>query len=538
MEPHPATVFESIADAVPDATALVQGDVRRSWRQFDSNAARLAGAFQTAGLTAGSKVAQYLYNCPEYLESYHGALKVRAVPVNINYRYLDDELLYLLDNSDAEALIYHSSLSDRVARVRERATGVKLLVEVDDGGEHLEAAVPYDELVACSDAAPRMERDASDIAMVYTGGTTGMPKGVMTPVGLTVRAIMESTPALVGLSPVTDAAEIAPIVSQLAEQGGLMASLPACPLMHATGLSIGAMPSLIFGGSVVLLQGRGLDTEDVWSTVEREKVAALTIVGDAFARPLLRQLDEGPAHDLSSLLLICSSGAMFSAEVKMGLLRHIPQVMILDFIAATEGAMGVAIATKDAPPVTGRFLPGPGVKVFDEEDQEVTAGSGRTGVVAIPGAIPDGYYKDEAKTAVTFREIGGVRYSVPGDWASVDADGSITLLGRGSQCINTGGEKVYPEEVEEAIKRHPAVEDCLVFGLADERFGQRVVGVVSLEAEAEASEEELLADLRSRLSTYKVPRELRLVLEAPRAPNGKADYPRARELFAAVQDVT
>jgi len=533
MEIHLATVFESVADAAPDATVVVQGDVRRSWREFDDNAAELAGAFLDAGLGAGSKVAEYLYNSPEYLETYYAALKIRAVPVNINYRYLDDELLYLLDNSDAEALVFHSSMGDRVARVGDRVAGLKLLVEVDDGGAHVEAAVPYRDLLARSSAAPRIERDPADITMIYTGGTTGMPKGVMTPVGPAVESVMQTTPALVGLPPVTDPGQIAPLVTQLAEEGRLMASLPACPLMHATGLAIGALPAMMFGGAVVLLEGRGLDADELWSTVERERVNALTIVGDAFSRPLLRALEEGPARDLSSLLLICSSGAMFSAEVKSGLLRHVPQLMILDFIAATEGAMGVAIATKDAPPVTGRFLPNPGVKIFDEQDREVAPGSGATGVVAIPGAIPDGYYKDDAKTAATFREIDGVRYALPGDWATVDNDGSITLLGRGSQCINTGGEKVYPEEVEEAVKRHPAVEDCLVFGVADERFGQRVAGVVALEAGATASVDELLADLRTRLSAYKVPRALELVDEAPRSPNGKADYPKARELFAA-----
>jgi 3-oxocholest-4-en-26-oate---CoA ligase len=535
MELHVATVFESIADAVPEATAVVQGGIRRSWREFDDIAARLAGSFVAAGLGPGSKVAEYLFNSPEYLEVYTAALKMRAIPVNINYRYLDDELLYLLDNSDAEVLVFHSSLGDRVARVSGRATKLKLLVEVDDGGEHLDGAARYAELLEGSTAAPRVARDAEDITMVYTGGTTGMPKGVMTPVGPGVEVLMQTTPPLVGLAPLTDPAEIAPLVSQLADEGRLLSSLPACPLMHATGLSIGALPAMMFGGAVVLLEDRGLNADELWSTIEREHVNALTIVGDAFSRPLLRELDEGRARDLSSLLIMCSSGAMFSAEIKAGLLRHLPQLMIIDFIAATEGTMGMAIAAKDAPPVTGRFLPSPGVKVFNEHDEEIAPGSGGTGVVAIPGAIPDGYYKDDVKTASTFREIDGVRYSVPGDWASVEADGSITLLGRGSQCINTGGEKVYPEEVEEAVKRHPAVADCLVFGLADERFGQRVVAVASLEDGATASAEEVLADLRTRLSAYKVPRQLALVEDAPRSPSGKADYPKARELFTLRQ---
>ncbi len=535
---HLATVFESVADSVGDATAIVQGGTRRGWREFDDRAARLAAGFLDAGAGRNTKVAQYLYNSPEYLETYYAALKIRAVPANVNYRYLDEELLYLLESSDAEVLVFHSSLGDRVDRVKERARNLKLLVEVDDGGQPIDGAVPYEELVAGNDPAPRIERDPRDISMIYTGGTTGMPKGVMTPVGPGLAAILESTPALIGLGPVNDPAEVAVLAKRLAAEGRLLACLPACPLMHATGLAIGALPGLTFGGSVVLLEGRGLDSDELWSTVEREQVASLTVVGDAFARPLLRELNEGPPRDLSSLLLICSSGAMFSADIKAGLLEHAPHAMILDFIAATEGAMGVSISTKDNPAPTGRFMPGPGVKVFTEDDREVAPGSGQSGVVAIPGAIPDGYYKDEIKTAGTFREIGGVRYSVPGDWASVEVDGSISLLGRGSQCINTGGEKVYPEEVEEAVKRHPDIDDCLVFGIVDDRFGQKVVGVASPAPGAEADVEAVLADLRQKLSAYKVPRQLELVDTVPRAPNGKADYPTARAMFETADEMS
>ncbi len=259
----------------------------------------------------------------------------------------------------------------------------------------------------------------------------------------------------------------------------------------------------------------------------------MTIVGDAFSRPLLRALDDGATYDTSSLALLLSSGAMFSSETKDGLIRHLPKLVIVDLIAATEGLMGLSIATKDAPAVTGRFMPGAGVKVFAEDGREVVPGSGEAGVVALSGGVPDGYFKDEAKSAATFRDVGGVRYSFPGDWATVESDGSITLLGRGSQCINTGGEKVFPEEVEEAVKRHPEVEDCLVFGVPDERFGQRIVGVASVRAGAAAGVDDLLAHVRDQLAGYKVPRELRLVETVPRIASGKADYPRAKELFAA-----
>ncbi len=541
METHYATIWESIADVIPDAPALVQGDVRRTWAAYDDHASRLAGSMSAAGIGAAAKIAQYLYNCPEYCESFYAALKLRAVPVNVNYRYLDDELLYLLDNADAEVLVYHASLADRVARVRDRATTLKLLIEVPDpAGEEpggtpttasdIAGAIRYEEALA-ADLAPRITRDGGDITMIFTGGTTGMPKGVMIKIAPQVEGLYETVPPLFGLANLTDPSGFADAARRLADEGRQFVSLPACPLMHGTGLGIGVVPGMTFGGKTVFLLEKGLDVDELWSLVEAERVGSITIVGDAFARPLLRGLESGPSRDLSSLQLIASAGAMFSTEVKSGLLEHLPKAMILDYIAATEGLMGVSISTKDNPAPTGRFFPAPGVTVLDDDGNPVAPGSGKAGMVAVPGSIPEGYYKDEAKTASTFKQIGGVRYSVPGDWATVEADGTIALLGRGSQCINTGGEKVYPEEVEEAIKRHSAIDDCLVFGVPDERFGQRVVGVASLAPGTSATAEEILAEVRERLSSYKLPRRLVVVDDVPRAPNGKADYPAAKTLF-------
>jgi fatty-acyl-CoA synthase len=524
-------VWESVADAVPDQVALVQGPTRRTWAELDDRAARLASAFAAAGLAAGSKVAQYLYNAPEYLESYAAALKLRAVPVNVNYRYLDDELLYLLDDSDAEALIYHSSLADRVERIRALATKLRLLIEVDDGGPSVDAAEPYEGVLAAHPPAARIARSADDVTMLYTGGTTGLPKGVVSRIGPGVGTLMAAVPPIVQVAPLSEPAEIASVARRLADEDRPIVSMPACPLMHGTGLAIGAMPALTFGGRVVLLAGRGLDAEELWSTVERERVNSITIVGDAFARPMLRALQDAGPRQLDSLLLIMSAGAMFSAEVKAGLLEHVPGAMVVDYIAASEGAMGVSVSTKDAPAPTGRFHPNPGVKVLAEDGAEVAPGSGAMGMVAIAGEIPTGYYKDDEKTARTFRLVNGVRYSIPGDWATVETDGSIVLLGRGSQCINTAGEKVFPEEVEEVLKLHPAVEDCLVFGVEDERFGQRVAAVASLAPGVSAEPSSVVDAARSRLSSFKLPRQLVLVDTVPRAPNGKADYAGARRLF-------
>jgi fatty-acyl-CoA synthase len=533
VERHLATVWESVVDAVPEQIALVQGDVRRSFAEFDDRAARLAAAFTAAGLGPGSKVALYLYNSPEYLESYFAALKIRAVPINVNYRYLEEELLYLLDNAEAEALVFHSELGARVGRVRARAPRVRLPVVVDDGSGTLAGAERYDDVVAAHAPAPRISRSPDDVTMLYTGGTTGMPKGVMSRIGGAVESLLVTVPPALGLAPLTDPSQIAPTARVRADQGQQWVSLPACPLMHGTGIAIGTIPATTYGGKVVFLARRGLDAGELWSLVERERVNGIAIVGDAFARPLLRELQDGVARDLTSLRLILSAGAMFSVEVRRGLLELLPAATIVDYIAASEGYMGVSISTKDRPAPTGRFLPAPGVRVLAEDGRAVEPGSGEMGMVAVSGTIPLGYYKDGEKTARTFREYHGVRYSLPGDWATVESDGTIALLGRGSQCINTGGEKVFPEEVEEIVKQHDGVDDCLVFGVPDERFGQRVVGVVSLAPASTATPERLIAAARERLASYKVPRALLVVDTVPRGPNGKADYPAARALFDA-----
>jgi fatty-acyl-CoA synthase len=501
-------------------------------------------------------VALYLYNGPEYLEAFFATLKLRAVPVNVNYRYLDDELADLVDNADAEVLVFHSSLGDRVDRVAPQSPKLKLLLEVAEGRgpsgvplgvsagrsperTNVTVGSSYEEAVASHDPAPRITRSGDDIIMVYTGGTTGMPKGVMSSVAGGVHTYRLTVPSVLGLPPIDTTDGIIDAARQLIDEGRPWAAMPACPLMHGTGMGIGALPALTFGGTVVLLDGRGLDVDELWSTVERHGVNSITVVGDAFARPMLRGLREGPPRQLDSVRLILSAGAMFSAEVKQGLLEFIPGAAVIDYIAATEGAMGYSVSMKGAPAPTGRFMPNPNVKVFTEDGVEVVPGSGETGIVAVSGDIPQGYYHDEEKTARTFKVIDGVRYSLPGDWATVDADGSIVLLGRGSQCINTGGEKVFPEEVEEILKLHPSVEDALVFGVPDERFGQRVVGVASLAPGAVAVEPAEIIDAgRAKLSSYKLPRELVLVDVVPRAANGKADYPAARAIFEAANSAT
>jgi fatty-acyl-CoA synthase len=526
-----ATLWERIADEIGDEVAIATGDDRRTWTQYDDRAARLAHAFQDAGLGPGSKVGMYLWNGNEYLETQFAAMKIRGVPININYRYLDDELLYLLENSDAEALVFHTSLSDRVARVKERAKGVRLWIQVDDGGEPLPDALDYERVIAENDPAARIIRDPSDVYMLYTGGTTGMPKGVMYETGGMLQSFLGLAFPLLGL-PIPAIPEVPKVVAELTREGRGVRSIPTCPLMHGTGMWLGAMIPHCAGARVSLLESRSFDAHELLRAIETERPTQIVIVGDAFAKPILKALEEARAEgrevDLSSVRFVISSGVMWTSEVKKALLDW-HDFTLIDAMGSTEGSMGTQITTRGNVGETAKFSMGAQTKVFTEDGREVKPGSGETGMVAAGGGVPIGYYKDEAKSRATFREIGGVRYSFPGDWARVEADGTLTLLGRGSNCINTAGEKVYPEEVEEAVKSHEDVHDCLVVGVDDEKFGQRVTGVYSLQESGSVDPETLRDYTKTKLAGYKVPKQLFRVDRVERAPNGKADYKWARK---------
>ncbi len=535
MEFHFATVWESIADVLGDSTAVVHGDRRFTWTQYDERAARVAAAYTAAGLGPNSKIGLYLYNGNEYLEAHYGAFKMRGVPVNVNYRYLDDELVYLLDNADAEALVFHSSLGDRVERIRARLPKLRLLIEVDDGDTgRVQGALAYEAALAGNDPMPRITRDEADIYMLYTGGTTGMPKGVMYDMGSMTAAFVSMGFPLIGLPVPASADEIAPGVQQVVASGMGLISMPCAPLMHGTGVWLGAMIPQLGGAEVVTLTNRSLDADELLRTAQREAVTNITIVGDAFSKPIIKAIDaaiaSGTPYDLSKVRMIISSGVMWTAEVKEQLLDRIEQVWLLDAIGSSEGSMGSSISMKGMPPSTAKFNRNPTTKVFTDDDREVQPGSEEVGMVAAGGLVPIGYFKDEAKSARTFRTIGGVRYSFPGDMAMVAADGSLILLGRGSQVINSGGEKIFPEEVEEAVKRVDGVVDCLVVGLDDERFGQAVTAVASVAEGAAVSEAEVIAGVKADLAAYKAPKRVVFVSQVPRAPNGKADYKAAKQI--------
>lgn len=524
-------IWESIADAIPEDDAVVQGDRRVSWAQYEDRASRLAQSFLDAGLGRDSKVGMFMYNSPEYCETNFAALKIGGVPINVNYRYLEDELAYLLDNADIEAMVFNTSLGERVAHIADKLPNIKKWIHVhDDPAVDLPSeSVSYDDVLAAHEPAARRESDGDEIYMFYTGGTTGMPKGVMYSLTDFTTFFMSSYPAQLGLEPIEDPATIAAIVARLSSSGGLPPAMTCAPLMHGTGCWLGLMVPHMFGTPAVLLESRSLDPAEVWSTIERESVGSTVIVGDAFARPLLRALDDQPGRwDVSSLGIIVSSGAMFSTEVKQGLLEHIPNMMIADALGSTEGSMGAAMTTKDSPATeTAKFVLTPTSKVFTEDDREVVPGSGEMGMVAAGGLMtPLGYYKDPEKSARTFREIDGQRWSFIGDWATVEADGSITLLGRGSVCINTGGEKVFPEEVEEVLKLHGSVVDAIAVGVPDDRFGQAVQAVVEVADEAAFDEAGVIDHVKASLARYKAPKRVFPVASLERAANGKIDYKR------------
>lgn len=531
-----ATAWEAIADGVPDADALVHGDVVRSWSDFETIASRVAGHLTWAGLGPDSKVAFYLYNCTEYLEATFGAFKARCVPVNVNYRYLEGELHHLLENSDAEAVLVSAELLDRLGAVIDDLPLVRTVLVVGATEAHPVpdwhlpgGVVAYADAVAAARPMPRIDRSPEDLWFLYTGGTTGMPKGVMWPHRSLMGAAAPTFRVIKVPVPV-DPPGFAEAARTFHDSGRAIRLLAAAPLMHGTS-GIAAIGVLLSGGCVATLTGRSLDGHELCRTVQERRITQLTIVGDAFAKPMLRALEEaaeaGAPYDISSVRMIVSSGVIWSQPVKDELLRW-TDAILADLLGSSEGTgFGTSVTRPGASTGTASFRLGEHARVFTEDGSEVEPGSGTVGVLAVGGPIPIGYYKDSGKTAETFRRFGDRVWSVPGDFATVEPDGTILLLGRGSACINTAGEKVYPEEVEEALKLHPAVLDANVVGLPDEKWGQAVTGVVALEVGVAASDDlliDIIAATREHLAGYKCPKRIVVVEQIRRGPNGKADY--------------
>jgi acyl-CoA synthetase (AMP-forming)/AMP-acid ligase II len=519
MQFNLADLFEAVADAVPDREAIVFGDVRLTYRQLDERATRLAHAFAARGIGAGDHVGLWLYNCNEYLEGMLAAFKLRAVPVNVNYRYVEDELRYLFTDADLKAVVHEVDFTETLSAIRD---DVPLLELALSRGDDYEGA-----LASQSEQRDFGARSADDLYVLYTGGTTGMPKGVLW------RHEDIFFGALQGGNPLGPGIERPELIVDAALKGGQGRTLPACPFMHGTAHWV-AFWAFFAGDTVVISTDRHLVPERLIRLIEAERATFLVIVGDAFARPFVDALEAletaGEPRDLSSLRAILSGGAILSPSVKDALVRLLPSTILIDGFGASEtGGQGQMVASAGGAGAHPRFAVNVDTAVLDDDLKPVVPGSGVVGRVARRGRVPIGYHKDPEKSAATFPVIDGVRWAVPGDMATVEADGTITVFGRGSVSINTGGEKVYPEEVEAALKAHPAVFDAVVVGVPDERWGQRVTAVVRPRDGQHPTLDELVDHCRAHIAGYKVPRALVLVDDVVRSPSGKPDYRWARD---------
>jgi fatty-acyl-CoA synthase len=514
-----ADLLELVADTVPDHLALVCGDQRLTFAQFDERATRLAHALADRGVQPGDHVALYMYNTVEYLETMVAAFKIRAVPINVNYRYVEEELRYLLDDADAVAIVYDTEFAPKLDAIRADLPKLHTLLALSD----------YEDALARASAERAFaERSPDDLYILYTGGTTGMPKGVMWRQEDAFFGAMGGGGG--GSAPIANPEEIAERCQEPRTR-----CVPACPFMHGTAHWM-AFSTLFLGGTVVIPAEHHLDPLALWQLIAREQANFLVIVGDAFARPLLDTLEtaDGKALDVSCLRVLLSGGAILSPALKRALVECLPALLVVDGYGASEtGGQGqsVVVAGGDVPSAP-RFRVGDDTQVLDDDMRP--AAPGVVGRLARTGPIPLGYYKDPAKTAATFPVVDGVRWAVPGDHAVVEPDGTITLLGRGSVSINTGGEKVYPEEVESVLKAHDAVFDAVVVGVPDTRWGERVVAVLQPRVDRPAPTlDEVQHHARAHLAGYKVPREVVVVDAIERSPSGKPDYRWAKTTAAA-----
>ena len=534
MEFNIADLFECVAGAVPEREAVVCGDDRATYAVLDERATRLAHALRSAGVQVGDHVGLYLRNSVEHLEIMLACYKARAVPINVNYRYVAEELRYLYDDADLVALFHDADTTAYVDAVRSPARLLTVLAGSAD----------YERLVQSGSAEPDFgPRSPDDHYVLYTGGTTGRPKGVVwrqedmffgglgsgNPGGPPITA-----PEQIAASVLDNPAQrLRPFLPPGDTSVTQFVSLALGPLMHASG-QWSALGTLLGGGKVVLYGEPHVDMELVLELLERERVNACNLVGDASARPMLHALTTQPGRwDLSSLRLLGSGGSILSGDVKDALMAALPSVLaIVEGIGSSESpAQAVAVTTRTgAPSASLTFAAKADTTVIDEETlRPVAPGLGIVGRLATRGRVPIGYHKDPERSARTFVTIDGERWSLPGDMATIDADGTIHLLGRGAMCINTGGEKVYPEEVEAVLKHHHDVADAVVLGAPDEQYGQRVVAVIAVADNRPAPElASLQAHCRAHLAGYKVPRALHVVAEIPRTPAGKADYAWAR----------
>jgi len=526
-----ADIFETVVDTTPDAPALVVRsatgeEVRLTFAELDARVNRLAHALAAAGIGPGDHVGCHLYDGNQYVELTLAAFKVRAVPVNVNFRYVDEELGYLFDNADLALVVTEPDLEDRAVRAARTLERPCPVLVADHRYEELLADHPAERPAAAG-------RGPDDLYGLWTGGTTGMPKGVMwRHEDIYLSAVGGAGNPLLGVAPVTDLDDVA---ARVAAGYPLKSALTLCPLMHGGGWWIG-FSSLLSGATFVLIRDHRFDPGFALRVIAEERVNVVMTIGDAYARPLVDHLEEHgtDGHDLSSLVVYGSGGAILSPSVKAALNTLLPTLLVLDGFGASEtGGQGTLVGqSDDGAPV---FAMDPSNVVIAEDGTVCTPGDSRIGMLATSGHIPLRYYKDEAKTTATFPVVDGVRYAVPGDMARVLADGTIAVYGRGSVSINTGGEKVFPEEVEKALKSHPAVFDAIVVGTPSERWGSQVTAVVQLRTGLDVTPglDDLRDHCRDHLAGYKLPRDAVFVDAVRRSPSGKPDYRWAKDVATA-----
>ena len=521
-----ADLFEHAADAFGERTAVACGDRQVTYAELDTRTSRLAHHLAGLGVGPGDHVGLYARNSIEALETLIASCKLRASAVNINYRYVENELHYMLADADLTALVYDRRLAPLVAAEAHAAPGLRGLIEIDDGSEAIPKTIATDYDTALKTASPDRDfppRSNDDVYIIYTGGTTGYPKGVM----------WRHEDIWRTLGGGIDFITAEPLPDEWAQsrkglENGEFVKLCAAPLIHGNA-QVAALAGLFGGETIVLLPA--FDAREIWLAVEKYQVNVLVIIGDAMARPLVEAYAQGD-YDASSLVAVSSSAALFSPAVKDACAQALPDAVITEAIGSTEtGFAGISFVSPGEPHRGGpTVMAGPDVIVLGDDGRP--AAPGQVGRLARGGHVPLGYYKDPARTAAMFAEVDGRRYAIPGDMARVEDDGTVTLLGRGNTCVNTGGEKVFPEEVEGVLKSHPGVFDALVIGVPDARLGQRVAALIQPRPGAALDLGALQEHVRRQIAGYKVPRSIWLAETIRRTVSGKADYSWAREYAA------
>ncbi len=533
MEFNIADLFESLVEEIPDEEALVAGDRRLSFAQLNERANRLASFMKRRGVQAGDHVGLHLFNGSEYVEAMLAAFKLRAVGINLNYRYVAAELAALCRDADLVMVISHGALAGIALSATSGIDAVETLLLVGDGTnlstlDHRDDVFDYEAALAEGDPAPTFEpRSGDDLMIIYTGGTTGAPKGVMW------RHEDCFFAGLQGGNPGGPPLELPEqLVERVRSGAGRLDVLCMAPFIHGAAMWT-VLISMFTGGKCTVLDGRSFDARRAAQLITREQPMSISLVGDAMALPLAEELAASPGeYDTSSIFAMSSAGAVLSDSVRERLVQVMPDAFMMNNFGSTEaGHQGYAAPEKGTDGRTS-FGMDATTSVLDDDHRPIAPGSGKVGMLARTGRLPLGYYNDPIKTAERFIEVDGRRWVLPGDLATIEKDGRITVLGRGSYCINSGGEKVFPEEVEEILKGHPDVYDALVVGVEDERWMQRVAAVVSPRTGKEPSLEELQTHCRKSLAGYKVPRSLRLVETVLRLPSGKPDYVWAKRQVA------